>query len=158
MNNGSSIPLHIQNPALVKGKGQQVNPSWESFGPHQRHQTNHSVQKYEDRPNTHAMSIIRRNPDGTLDYAWAKNMVIDAVHGLSQPHANRDIHDALLTVIFPTKIQRMNPSQAQIVTQFSDSEKDIVRQMVEAHFKAEENWNAGRGGGSVPGRSQTRNG
>lgn len=156
MNNNSRIPLHIQNPELVKATGAQVNPSYESFREHTTYVPNYEVQKFPDRPSTHAMSIIRRNPDGTLDYQWAKNMVIDAVHSMHYPHALLPIHQALLTVIYPNRFRAMEPAQAQILTQFSPSEKDKVRELVEAQIKEEENWNTGRGGGSVEGRGTTR--
>jgi len=153
---GSRLPLWIQDPRLIKATGQQVNPSWESAQPHQRF-----VPQYkgmDDRPSTHAMATIRRNPDGTLDYEWAKNMVIDAVHNSAQPYALLPIHLALLTVMYPQRFRNMEPQQAEILTQFSPSEKDKVRQLVEAQLREEENWNAGLGGSSVEGRHVTRNG
>lgn len=151
---GSRIPLHIQNPALVKATGQQVNPSYESFAPHMRHKVGYKLEP-DSRPNTHAMSIIRRNPDGTLDYQWAANMVLDALHNMSFPENLRPIHQALLTVVFPDKFRTMEPMQSAILTQFSDSEKTKVRQMVEAQVAEEKNWNTGLGG-SVEDRHVTR--
>jgi len=149
------IPLHIQDPRLVKATGQQVNPSYESFAPHQRFGAQYK--EMENRPSTHAMSVIRRNPDGTLDYEWAKNMVIDAVHRSASPVGMLPTQLALLTVIFPQRFRTMEPQQAEILTQFSDSEKSKVRELVSAQLKEEENYNAGRGGGSVDGRHVTRN-
>jgi hypothetical protein len=139
-------------------KAAQENPSWESFRASRIHPEGEYRYQGDDRPGTHAMSIIRRNPNGELDYEWAKNMVIDAVHNLPYPHALLPIHQALLTVVFPDKYRNMEPMQAAILTQFSDGEKSRVRQMVEAQLKEEENWNAGQGGGSIEGRSVTRNG
>ena len=48
-NNSSRMPLHLQNPALVKATGAQVNPSWESFRPHHQHNR-------EQRPPRHGMA------------------------------------------------------------------------------------------------------
>jgi hypothetical protein len=104
------------------------------------------------------MSVIRRNPDGTLDFQWAKNVVIDAVHKMHYPEALRPIDRALLTVVFPDKYQGMMPQEADLKTQLSASEKSKVRQIVEAQLKEEENWNAGQGGGSIEGRSVTKDG
>jgi hypothetical protein len=147
----------MQSPAIAKARQNSTNPSWESARDHEIHKVEYKYQG-DDRPNTHAMSIIRRNPDGKLDYEWAKNMVVDAVHTLDFPTSLLPIHRALLTVIFPEKLREMEPMQAAILTQFSGTEKATVRRMVEAHLKEEENWNAGRGGGSVEGRSKTRDG
>lgn len=152
---GSRIPLHIQNPALVKATGAQVNPSFESFAPHSRFKADYNQQKWPDRPTTHAMSIIRRYPDGTLDYSWAKNMVLDALHNLSYSDNILPIHQALLTVVMPDKFRTMEPQQAAILTQFSDSEKSAVRALVEAQIAEELNWNTGLGG-SIASRQMTR--
>lgn len=149
------IPLHVQNPDLVKATGKQVNPSYESFGPAQRFTPKYK-QLGDDRPSTHAMSMIRRNPDGTLDYDWAKNVVIDAVHNAATPHAILPVHLALLQVVFPQRFRSMEPQQAALLTQLSESEKARVKDLVEAHLKEEENWNAGAGGSSIAGRHITR--
>lgn len=155
-NNLPRVPLNFQNPGLNKS-GPQENPSWESA---RRHQIHNPESRYQgqDRPNTHMMSVIRRNPDGTLDYQWAKNMILDAVHNMAYPHALRDVQRALLTVIFPDKYQGMMPQEADLKTQLSASEKSRVRQIVEAQLLEEENWNAGQGGGSVDGRAKYRDG
>ncbi len=153
-NNLPRVPLTMQG---IRKAGPQNNPSWESARRHQIHNPEYNYQG-QDRPNTHMMSIIRRNPDGTLDYQWAKNMVLDAVHNLSYPHSLLPIHRALLTVIFPDRQRAMEPMQADLMTQFSDTEKARVRQIVESQLDEEENWNAGNGGGSVEGRTKMRDG
>lgn len=151
------IPLHIQNPALAKAQGAQNNPSFESFRNHVVHQPKYK-QMGEDRPSTHAMAVMRRHPDGTLDFEWAKNVIIDAIHDAAMPHGVRPVHLALVQVVFPAKFRNMEPQQAEILTQLSGSEKDKLKAMVEAHLKEEENWNSGQGGGSVAGRHVTREG
>ena len=151
---GSRMPLFMQDPSLAKATGAQQNPSFESFRPNIIHESQYKVQP-DSRPSTHAMSVIRRNPDGTLDYLWAKDMVIDAVHNSQYPHALVPLQAALLTVVFPMRFRNMEPAQAEILTQFSPSEKQKVAQMVEAQLLEEANWNAGRGGGSVSGRTIT---
>lgn len=149
------IPLHWQSEDVRKAAS-QGSDSWETFRPHQVHDVEYNYQS-DDRPNTHMMSIIRRYPDGTLDYEWAKNMVVDALHNEYYEGACLPIHYALLTVVYPEK-PRMEPMAADMMTQFSASEKDKVRQFVEQHMREEENWNAGFGGGSVDGRNKTRDG
>lgn len=155
MNNNSRIPLHLQ---FDLSKAQKKNPSWESFREHRIHDGTKYQHQGSDRPSTHAMSVIRRNPNGELDYNWAKHQVINAIHGLQFHGALIPLDQALLTVIFPEKFKAMEPMQADILTQFSASEKAKVRKMVEAHMNEEENWNAGYGGGSVEGRFKTRDG
>jgi hypothetical protein len=157
LNNLPRVPLNVQNPDITKA-GPQKNPSYESFGPHERHQTGKYRYQGQDRPNTHMMSTIRRNPDGTLDYEWAKNVITEAIHKLSYPHALLPYERALVTVVFPERFREMEPMQADLMTQFSDTEKRKVRELVEQQLLEEENWNAGYGGGSDGGRGKTRDG
>lgn len=154
--NKSRVPLHLQNPGIRKA-GPQRNASWESFGPHQQHKVEYNYQG-QNRPNTHMMADFRRYPDGKLDFEWAKNVVLDAVHNLSYPHALRPIHQAMLTVVFPERFRMMEPKLADLRTQLSAAEKTKLRDIVEAQLLEEENWNAGGGGGSVDGRSKYRDG
>lgn len=156
MSNNVRVPINWQNVEFAKSMAQK-SPSWESFRSHQIHEPKHR-NLGDDGPSTHAMSVMRRNPDGTLDFEWAKNMVLDAVHNLNYPFALTPVHYALLTVVMPSKYRNMIPQQAEIMTQLSGSEKYKVLALVEAQLKEEENYSAGRGGGSVEGRSQTRSG
>ena len=153
-NYGPKIPLHVQNADVAKAAKAAPNPSYRT---HLIHESKYQTQG-NDRPNTHMMSIIRRYPDGSLDMEWAKNMVIDAVHGLAYPHTLRPIHHALLTVIFPDRFQTMEPMQADLMTQLSSTEKTKLAGIVENQLLEEENWNAGMGGGSVDGRAKYRDG
>lgn len=153
-NNFSRVPLNVQHPSINKS-GPQKNPSWESFRSHEVHKPQYNYQG-DDKPSTHMMSLIRRNPDGQLDYDWAKNMIVDAIHNISFPHALLPIHQALLTVVFPNRFRVMEPMQANLQTQLSDSEKAKVKMLVENHLLQEANYSAGRGGGNlIPTRDGT---
>lgn len=145
------VPLHFQNNEVSKAA--KENPSWESFQPHETHTSQYS--EMEDRPSTHSMSRIRRYPDGKLDMMWAANLVIDAVKKAEIDGPLTDLEESLLTVIFPLKFRKKEPQQAEINTQLSRSEKEYLKDYITAHFAEELNWNAGRGGGSVPGRTRT---
>ncbi len=154
-NNASRVPLHLQY--AIKKSGPQPNPSEQSFRRNEIHNPKYNYQG-QDRPNTHMMSDFRRYPDGTLDFEWAKNLVLDAVHNLSTPENLRPIHQAFLTVIFPLRFRMMEPKLADLRTQLSAAEKSKLKKMVEAQLLEEANWNAGMGGGHVDGRSKTRDG
>lgn len=149
---GSRKPIHMQNPEIAKAV--RSNPSYESFRPNVIHGADYK--EMTDRPGVSAMSRIRRYPDGRLDYDWVVNQVIDAIHSLEAHENILPIDAALLTVVFPLKFRKMEPRQADILTQLSNSEKAAVAALVESHLAEELNWNAGQGGGSVPGRSVTR--
>jgi hypothetical protein len=109
---------------------------------------------------------IRRYPNGQLDAKWVANQIIDAIHAMEFNGTTGDpnlgsasllpLQAAMLTVVFPAKYRKMEPMQAEIMTQMSDSEKEMVAALVEKQVADEQAWNAGQGGGSVPG-SRTRN-
>ena len=164
-NFGPRIPLHIQHPQLKKSY--QKNESYESFRPNIVHGSGH----YNDmQPGARAdipeQFRIRRAPSGELDYKWVANQIIDAIHKLEFNGQTGDpnygsasllpLEVALLTVVVPEKYRKMEPMQAEIMTQLSASEKDVLRAMVAQQIANENNWNAGFGGGAVPG-SRPRN-
>jgi len=68
-----------------------------------------------------------------------------------------DQQDMALSLIFP-ECGTAHPDFAKIGTPLSDAEVAAVRAHVIAFLKERENYNAGAGGGSVPGRSATDSG
>ena len=156
MNYGPKVPLHLQNTELAKALSSQTNPSWESFRPHRIHDVQYK--DLEERAGSHHMALMRRYPNGELDYIWAKDKVVDAIHKLQTGVGLTPMEMALLTVVLPVHFRMVEPQQAQIMTQLAEGEKSKIAMLVDAHMKAEENWNAGRGGGSVEGRAVDHNG
>lgn len=153
---GPRIPLHMQNPGIAKAKPSQKNPSYESFRPNEIHPQ--TYEQMEDRPSTHSMAWMRRYPNGQLDLQWALNTLLDAIKKAEYNDFLTPLEEALLNVIFPATYPMSPEGIADVRTQLSRSEKTTLRDMAEAQFKEELNYNAGRGGGSVEGRSRTLNG
>ncbi len=149
--NESRVPLNFQNPAIAKAD--KVNPSYKVT---QNHPVNYK--DMDDRPSIHAMSRMRRYPDGKLDYNWAAQIIIDAIHKAEYNGYLTPLEESMITVVFPIKFRKTEPAQAEVRTQLSRSEKEWLREYVEAQLKEELNYNAGRGGGSVPGRKRTLDG
>jgi hypothetical protein len=165
-NYGPRIPLHMQN-ADVK-KAADANPSWESFRPNVVHPTGKYADKdmQEERATLSQNFRVRRYPSGQLDEMWTANQIIDAIHATEFNGTTGDpnlgsasltpLQVALLTVVFPAKYRKMEPMQAEILTQLSDTEKQKLQMIVAQQFANEQGWNAGLGGGTVPG-SRVRN-
>jgi len=147
-NYGPRKPLHFQNPGLAKSL--RANPSYRVSRLHDM-----EYKDIEDRPGMSKDSIMRRYPDGSLDMEWAKNMVVDAIHNLSTPHALQPLQSALLKMVFPDAPLPMLDSQANLMTKLSSTEKDKLKTIVTRHLMEEANWNTGRGGGNL---SPSRNG
>jgi hypothetical protein len=119
---------------------------------------NNSYRTPHDRVSGNKM--FRRYLDGSLDLQHACQVVIDSVHR----HKQKDIpvfpqEAVALQVIFPGHFGDMDPlmasSMATVNLDLLDEERALIRIKVAQHLAEEMNWNAGQGGGSVPGRSQT---
>lgn len=99
---------------------------------------------------------LRRYPNGQLDVPFVAHQVIDVIHKIQDGGFVTDFERALVTLILPGQFGLMDQSLAGTMAKLSDDERVLVAVKVNAHMKEEENWNAGRGGGSVAGRSVTR--
>lgn len=153
-NYGPRVPLHWQNTDITKADSKYKNPSYESARPNQIHESNYEAM--DERPSSmHDQSRIRRNVNGELDYNWVMNTILDSIHKAETGTYLTPIEESLLTVFFPLKFSKVEEAQSEIRTQLSRTEKKYLKEMLEAHLKEELNYNAGRGGGSVPGRSRT---
>lgn len=165
-NFGSRMPLHMQNPNIAKA-AKDASPSYETFRPNVVHPTRYANEGMQEQRATIAPEFrMRRYPNGQLDAKWVANQIIDAIHAMEFNGSTGDpnfgsaslipLQAAMLTVVFPAKYRKMEPMQAEIMTQMSDSEKEMVAALVEKQIADEQAWNAGLGGSTVPG-SRVRN-
>ena len=163
-NYGPRRPLHMQNGDVAKAV--QQNGSYESFRPNVIHPTRYNNMSPGARADIPEQFRIRRYPSGALDFNWVANQIIDAIHKTEFNGKTGDpnygsasllpLEAALLTVVFPATYRKMEPQQADIMTQLSSSEKEMLSVMVMKQIEDEDNWNAGLGGGSNP-MSRPRN-
>lgn len=151
MNYGSRMPLHWQQNGMEKAI--KKNPSYESARSNQIHEAQYS--DLTDRAGVSDQTRVRRYPNGALDYSWATNLVLDAIHKAETDMYLTPVEESLLTVVFPLKFDKVEAAQAEIRTQLSKTEKGYLKDMIEAKLKEQLNYNAGRGGGSVSGRTRT---
>lgn len=107
--------------------------------------------------------LFRRYPNGALDVEYAKHCVVDALHRVKESGGHDQLNSlekVALSVLFPASFdyipQGMAPAVASVQLRLGPAELLLVREAVARHLLEEENWNAGRGGGSIPGRHITR--
>lgn len=107
--------------------------------------------------------MFRRYPGGELDVANAAHQVIDAIHRVKDMGGADQLNSlekTALSVLFPQSFfyvdASMVSSVARVQLRLAPHEVEQVRMAVAAHLAEEMNWNAGFGGGSVPGRSTTK--
>jgi hypothetical protein len=99
---------------------------------------------------------LRRYPDGRLDIPYVADQIIDLVHKAQDAGNLTNFEKALLTLILPGHFQLIDHQIAATMAKISDEERLQLAMTVLRHFNEETNYNAGRGGGSVPFRSTTR--
>jgi len=107
--------------------------------------------------------LFRRYLDGRLDIKYAVHKVVDALHKYREhavPLYTQEL--VALQILFPEVISDglIDPSMVSAVAgvnvKITPQERELIRIKVASHIAEEINWNAGMGGGSVPGRHQTR--
>ena len=101
---------------------------------------------------------LRRYPNGRLDVGYVVHTIIDLIHKAQNGGNLTSFEKALLTIILPQQFNfpGLTDRLAGTHARLTDEEKILVALEVQGHLKEETNWNAGAGGGSVPGRHTTR--
>jgi len=149
------VPLNLR-----KSGAEEVIKSATSYRPGETHNPRVRDQ-YTDphlAPRNVGCTPLRRYPNGKLDVKYVASAIIDLIHKAQDIGKLTEFEKALLTVILPKQFQfhGMDARLAGTHAHLSDEEKILVAMVVSGHLKEEENWNAGAGGGSVPGRHTTR--
>lgn len=107
--------------------------------------------------------MFRRYTNGMLDMEYATHKIVHALH-LARDAGTADVLNSLdkvaLSVLFPMSFDYVGSGMvdhvARVQLRLTPQEVQALRMKVAAHLAEEMNWNAGIGGGSVPGRSSTR--
>jgi len=149
------VPLNLR-----KSDTEEVVKAATSYRPGETH--NPPVRdQYNDpklTPRNVGCTPLRRYPNGKLDVKYVAAQIIDLIHKAQDGGKLTEFEKALLTSILPGKFQYpgMDSRLAGTHARLSDEEKLLVALLVNGHLREEMNWNAGQGGGSVPGRHVTR--
>lgn len=116
--------------------------------------------QYQDKtikPRNMGCTPLRRYPNGQLDVKFVAHQIIDLVHKVKDSGDLTNYEKAILSLILPDQFRDLiAPKIAGTMARMSDEERLMVAIIVKQHMGEELNWNAGYGGGSVPGRSSTR--
>ena len=101
-------------------------------------------------------TVLRRYPNGMLDIEYVCGQVIELYHKAKHGGKLTQYEQAVLSIILPGPFGKLVDSKiAHTMTKMSQEEKLLVALQVRRHLNEELNYNAGRGGGSVPNRSTT---
>jgi len=134
------------NSPLFKGQ----NPSYHEVG---RHEFKPNVK--QEQPWMPGNSVFRRYANGTLDFAYAVSKVFEALERLKDGGPPNDAEKAALSIIVPGMEKLMDKGFANTMLKLSAKEKATLKALFLANYKEQLNYNAGLGGGTVPGRTST---
>lgn len=148
------VPLNLRKP----GEGEAVVKST-SYRPGETHRLPVRDQYNDPKlaPRNVGCTPLRRYPNGKLDIKYVADTIVSLIHKAQDSGKLTEFEKALLTVVLPNKFNfGMTNRLAGTMARLDDEEKILVAMTVHGHMKEVANWNAGRGGGSVPGRHITR--
>lgn len=107
--------------------------------------------------------FFRRYINGRLDLKYAVSRVVDAIHRVKDSGGHDQLNNqekTALGILFPLQFSfvgdTMTDAVAMVQMRLALVEVEQIRRAVAAQLQEELNYNAGRGGGSTPGRSQSR--
>jgi hypothetical protein len=117
--------------------------------------------QYDDpslAPRNAGCTPLRRYANGKLDIKFVAQTIINLINKAQDSGKLTEFEKALLTIILPVQFSfpGMTDRLAGTMARMSDEEKLLVAIEVQGHMKEVANWNAGFGGGSVPGRNTSR--
>lgn len=147
----SNNPYAGRVPINLRADGETVAKST-SF----RDGTTHHTEVRMPKDREVGCTPLRRYPNGQLDIKYVAGQIIDLIHKVQDGAGLTEFEKAILTSILPGKFGFMDKKLAGTMTKMADEEKALVAMMVHGHLGEEINWNAGRGGGSVPTRHVSR--
>lgn len=102
-------------------------------------------------------TVLRRYANGVLCFNYVAGEIISILNKVRDAGYITEYEKAILALVLPKPFGKLiNAKIAQTMTKLTNDERMVLAHMVQAHLKEEQNWNAGRGGGSIPGRSVTR--
>lgn len=103
--------------------------------------------------------VFRRRLDGTIDIEEAKHIVINVLQMVRDKSPLTTMEKLILSVCFPVVFSFMEPAIAAQLSlvhfRITPEERVAVCQAVAGFLREQMNWNAGRGGGSVLGRTES---
>lgn len=145
------VPLHMRK----AGQEETISKST-SFRPGSAHPVNYRTPQGDKILRNEGCTPLRRYPNGKLDVEFVAHQVIDLIHKVEDQGKLTTFEEALLSVILPGKYDWIDPKIAHTMARLTNQEKLLVATRVHMHLNAEMNWNAGRGGGSVRHRQNSR--
>ena len=123
-----------------------------SFRDQRKRESQYKIPPYPWVPGN---QIFRRYANGVLDYKSACATVLECIGILREGGTLNQFQKATLALIIPGMDNLLPKELAGTIVQLSPEDITVIRLLVQSKTREILNWNAGRGGNSVPMRSIT---
>jgi hypothetical protein len=151
------VPLNYRQGCEEEVSKAVENPT--SYRPGETHELKYRT-PHNDRtvmPRNDGCTHLRRYADGRLDVPYVCGKIIEIIHKMKDAGHVTEFEKALLAMALPHAFQKLIDEKiAKTMTKLSSQERMMLGLYLSQHLREELNWNAGLGGGSVPGRGSTR--
>lgn len=157
MSNSPRVPINLRQDAEKVSKAATLDET--SYRSGIRHKPEYRNQYLDDSITQRNMgcTILRRYPNGQLCFEHVCNEILSLINKVKDGGHVTDYEKAVLALCLPQPFSKLMDSKiAQTMTKLSKEERMLIAHMVGAKLREIENYNAGRGGGSIDGRSSTR--
>ena len=151
-----NIPINrvVDKEKLVKALDGYA-PSWRDPITHPyKHNNPQSDPKTADRFVGNQMA--RRYVNGALDMDYLLHQVIEVIHKIKEGEVLTPPEESLLALINPAFKTPITEGLAKTYLRVTDDEVNLLRLKLQLFLAAERNWQAGHGGGTVPGADTTK--
>lgn len=151
------VPLNLRKNPETVAKSVAIDET--SYQPGHMHPTTYRNQYQDDDISSRntGCTILRRYPNGKLCFEYVVQEIHSLLNKVRDGGKLTGFEKAVLALALPKPFAKLIDEKiAQTMTKLSKDERLVLGHMIAARLREEENWNAGMGGGSVPGRSSTR--
>lgn len=102
-------------------------------------------------------TMLRRYPNGLLDFDYVKHQIVDVLHKLQDGGFVTEMEKAVLALVLPNEFGTLIDKKiAATMARVSTQEKEMLKTLVMQHLQVAANYNTGRGGGFVDGRTSAK--
>jgi hypothetical protein len=151
------VPIHLRQDKDKVSKAVAIDQT--SYRPGVTHPVEYRNQ-YLDRTITArntGCTVLRRYANGVLCFDYVAQEIISLINKVKDRGKLTGYEKAILALVLPKPFGKLMDSKiAQTMTKLTNDERMVLAHMVAAHLQEVKNYNAGMGGGSVPGRGETR--
>lgn len=134
-------------------------PDWRKFMAYPQHPSHRNIPQWKPETSKRFLgnNMARRYVTGQLDFDYLMHQIVDVIHKVKDGDMFlTEPEKALLSLVFPGFKNSMTKKFVQTYLQVTDEETQALRLKLHSFLATQANWQAGQGGGAVPGSDTIR--